>query len=129
ALEVGSPELEANALSGLGDADYAEGRMAEAHEHFRRCVELARQHGLQRIEAANLAMVAITVTSEEIRPILQGSIAALEAALRVGHRRAAMTARSEICFCLFELGELEEAHRHIDALLDEARTMGARRFE
>ena len=41
ARQIGSPELEAPALGGLGDAEYVRGRMLSAHRHFERCVELA----------------------------------------------------------------------------------------
>jgi hypothetical protein len=37
-------ELAARALGGLGDAEYARGRMVSAHNRFSRCVELARAY-------------------------------------------------------------------------------------
>ena len=58
ARRAGAPEMQARALGGLGDAEYARGRMASAHRHFRRCVELSRACGAGRIEVANLSMVA-----------------------------------------------------------------------
>ena len=60
ARQAGSAELEAMALGGVGDAEYMRGRMISAHEGFRRCIELARQQGLGRIEVANWPMAAIT---------------------------------------------------------------------
>jgi len=56
AREAGSPEIEARALSGLGDAEYSRGRYISAHDYFNQCVDLARKHGLGRIIAANLSM-------------------------------------------------------------------------
>jgi hypothetical protein len=59
AREVKSPELEARALSGLGDAEYARGHYLSAGNHFEQCIKLAREHGLGRIIAANLSMLGI----------------------------------------------------------------------
>jgi tetratricopeptide (TPR) repeat protein len=58
AREVGSPELEAQALGGLGDAEYVRGRMISSHRHLRRCGELAAQHSFGRIEVANRSQMA-----------------------------------------------------------------------
>jgi tetratricopeptide (TPR) repeat protein len=52
AREAESPEAEARALSGVADAEYLRGRMITAHDHFRRCIELCREHGFGRIEVA-----------------------------------------------------------------------------
>src|SRR5262245_8874408 len=69
AQQARSAELEAAALGGLGDAEYARGRMASANQHFRKCVELCREHGLGRIEVANLSMVPATrIYLNELRP-------------------------------------------------------------
>jgi class 3 adenylate cyclase/tetratricopeptide (TPR) repeat protein len=59
AREVRSPEIEARALSGLGDAEYARGHYHSASNHFEQCIKLAREHGLGRIIAANLSMLGI----------------------------------------------------------------------
>jgi len=58
ARAAGSPEAEARALSGLADAQYARGRIVSASELFAKCIEVCRAHGLRRIEAANLGMLA-----------------------------------------------------------------------
>ena len=60
ARNVGSVELEAGALGGLGDVEYMRGRLSSAHARFSECVAMSRAHGLRRIEAANLPMQAIT---------------------------------------------------------------------
>jgi class 3 adenylate cyclase/tetratricopeptide (TPR) repeat protein len=59
ARKVESPEIEARALSGLGDAEYSRGRYLSAGRYFEQCIELAREHGLGRIIAANLSMLGI----------------------------------------------------------------------
>src|SRR5438128_5167089 len=60
ARAVGAPELEAEALGGLGDAEYMRGRMISAHRHFQDCIVLAARHGLGRIGSANRPMAAFT---------------------------------------------------------------------
>ncbi len=60
ARQSGSPEAEARALGGLGDAFYAQGRMETAFRHFSRCVEISREHGFGRIEVANRPMVGFS---------------------------------------------------------------------
>ena len=54
ATVANSPELEAQALGGLGDAEFARGRMISAYDYYHRCTDLGRAHGLTRIVAANL---------------------------------------------------------------------------
>ncbi|MBI3367165.1 MAG: AAA family ATPase, partial [Burkholderiales bacterium] len=58
ALRCESPIREVQALSGLGDAHYAQGRMGSALAQFRRCVEMSEAHGWIRIEIPNRCMVA-----------------------------------------------------------------------
>ena len=60
ARQAGSVEAEAKALGGIGDAYYAQGRIRKAHEVFTRCVALAREHGLLRVEASYLTMLGVT---------------------------------------------------------------------
>ena len=85
ARRVGSPEAEALALSGLGDALYAEGRMRSAVEAFARCVDLAREHGYGRIEIANLPMLGFTrLLTGEVRPALEIGRTAVASARRRG---------------------------------------------
>ena len=130
ARRLASPELEARALGGLGDAAYAEGRMITAHGCFRACVELARRHGFGRIEVANLSMVAITrYYAIDLAGMLDDALAAIAAAARVGHQRAEVIAQHAACFALFETGELERARSHVGRAEELARHLGSRRFE
>ena len=57
AQRSGDTVLEARALGGLGDADYAAGRWQSAATSFRRCVMLAEQHGRLRISEPNRIML------------------------------------------------------------------------
>jgi class 3 adenylate cyclase/tetratricopeptide (TPR) repeat protein len=93
----GRPELLVNALGGVGDAAFAQGRFLTALDSYRRCVELARERGLGRVEVANHVMIATCL--QLIGPGgLAEAEAALAAAARVGHRRAEILALHAIAY-------------------------------
>ena len=58
AERAGDAECQAQALSGLADAQYMQGRMLTALGYFQRCVDLCEQTDLLRYEIPNRAMVA-----------------------------------------------------------------------
>jgi class 3 adenylate cyclase/tetratricopeptide (TPR) repeat protein len=125
-----SPELEARALGGLGDAEYARGRMASAHRHLSRCVELSRASGAGRIEVANLSMVAHTrVYLNDFSEALATSQMAVELAARVGHHRAEIIAHYAACNVFRTTGEFARVKSHAERALVLARQLGAKRFE
>jgi tetratricopeptide (TPR) repeat protein len=126
----GSVELEAAALGGLGDAEYARGRMLTAGERFDACVALCREHGLGRIEVANRPMAAITrVYALKLADAAAEAQAAIEASTRVGHKRSLVIARHTAFFCALATAEYAAAEEHGCHALDLARQLGARRFE
>jgi tetratricopeptide (TPR) repeat protein len=130
AQDAGSPEAEAQALSGLGDAEYARGRMISAHDYFRHCVTLCREHGLGRIEVANLPMAAVTrMYLLEIRESFEDSLASAEAARRVGHLRAEVTALSCLFNVNFDLGEIDSAPEYAERQRELIQRLGARAWE
>ncbi len=130
ARRCGSPELEAQALGGLGDAEYVRGRMLSAGRAFRSCVELCRQHGLGRIEVANRSMAAFArLYAADTQEALQEALNAVEAAHRVGHQRAEMVARHIVFLSQAERGELADARENVERSITLARQLGARRFE
>ncbi|HET6521639.1 MAG TPA: tetratricopeptide repeat protein, partial [Geminicoccaceae bacterium] len=130
AERAGSPELEAQALGGLGDAEYARGRMITAHGHFRRCVELCRTHGFGRIEVANLPMAAIArVYGNDPRGALHDALAAVAAAARVGHHRAEIIAHHGVYISSMMMRDGDSGREHAEAALALSRRLGARRFE
>ena len=96
AREAGDGELEAAALGGLGDAEYARGRMMSAHARLRSCVDLCRRHDLRRLEVANHAQLAHTMLyllpQEDA---LREALTAAESASKVGpsSRRAERSRR------------------------------------
>ncbi|MBI5260452.1 MAG: AAA family ATPase [Bradyrhizobium sp.] len=124
------PEMEARALGGLGDAEYARGRMASAYRHFSRCAELSRASGAGRIEVANLSMVAHTqVYLNDFSGALATTQAAVELAARVGHHRAEIIAHNAACNVFRTSGEFRRAKLHAERALTLARRLGAKRFE
>jgi tetratricopeptide (TPR) repeat protein len=130
ARRAGSPEIEAQALSGLGDAEYGRGRMVTAHACFQRCVTLCRGHGLGRIEVANLGAAGLTrLYLSDPRGAAADLLAAVEAALRVGNRRAELILRLDAALALWELGEPDRAREQVDRSMALVHVLGARRFE
>ena len=114
AQQAGSAELEAAALGGLGDAEYMRGRMASANRYFSRCVELCRTHGFGRTEVANRSMVQYSrIFLNELRPALEGSRAAANAAAKVGHQRAEVIAHNAAGVVLRMMGEMPRVREHI----------------
>ena len=130
ARAAGSAELEAQAQGGLGDAEYVRGRMLSAGRHFRACIELCRQHGFGRIEVASLPMAALTAFyAGEYERALDEGTAAIEAARRVGHRRAEMIASHNVFQCHAERADWVAARAHAERATALARQLRARRFE
>jgi class 3 adenylate cyclase/tetratricopeptide (TPR) repeat protein len=124
-----SDELETRALGGLGDAAYAQGRMASAYRHFGGCVELCRAHGYGRIEVANLSMVGHCLFYlNQFEDALDRSREAMALARRVGHQRAEIIAANAIRMLSFML-DADAAKANVERILELARQIGARRFE
>jgi len=126
----GSVELQLRALSGQGDAHYADGRIVSAHRHFRECVEMSRKHHMGQIEAANLPMVAFSAllmgNLDEVDATAQ---TALRVTQRMGNRRAEIVAHHACTMTHLERGEAGLARPHAQAAVDLSRAIGARRFE
>jgi class 3 adenylate cyclase/tetratricopeptide (TPR) repeat protein len=129
ARRIGSTRLEAQALGGLGDAEYARGRMMTAHHHFRDCVELCREHGFGRIEVANSGMLAHSrlyfLPQSEA---LEIGLTAAAAAAEVGHLRAEINARAASIFALFTLADLARLREQAALLTGLVERIRARRF-
>lgn len=131
ARAAGSIEAEANALSGLGDANYVRGRMRTAHERFGACVSLARGNGLGRIEVANSHMMAWTLhflgRLDPALAILRDAIALTS---QVSARRTELAARQSVAYIEgWLMGQVDAAQEQLEQAMTLARTLGARRFE
>lgn len=125
-----SAEGEARALGGLGDAEYARGRMLTAKNYYTRCIEIARAHGLGRTEVAHLGQRGFTrLYAGDWSGAESDALAAIQIATKVGDRRAAMNATQCICELSFDKGEYDRLESRSAELLDLARTLGARAWE
>ncbi|HET9821002.1 MAG TPA: adenylate/guanylate cyclase domain-containing protein [Burkholderiaceae bacterium] len=130
ARRAGLPRAEADALSGLGDAAYASGRMKSAYESFDACMRLCAAHGFGRIEAANRFMVATArIYFAEFDGALVDALESAELARRVGHQRAEIVSRLTAGWILITLGRFDEARREGEAGLAVAAALGAARFK
>ena len=130
AIEAGSPEDEARALGGLGDAYYMRGRMLTAHDHFDRCIKLCQTHGFVGIEVAYLYMRATShVYQIQFAEALDDCQAAIESAAAAGEARAEIVAHLVAGEILYEQRAFDRAEEHARKSLDVARRLGARRFE
>ncbi len=130
ARQIADPECEARALSGLGDAQYAQGRMLTALEYFSRCVELCRRAGFVRVEIPNRVMVGHGLLyNNELGRALSEVQAACEAARKVGLVQTEISAQESLTFLLVMAGRYDEAEQAGARCLSLARPAGARRFE
>lgn len=130
AEETGLPELEALALGGLGDAEYANSLYLSALDHFRRCVAVASEHSLGRIQVANGGMVAITqLMCGDVTGAYELALANIEAAQKVGHARAEIITRHAAFFAQYFAGNLASALEHIERAQELTEQIGVKRFE
>jgi class 3 adenylate cyclase/tetratricopeptide (TPR) repeat protein len=131
AQKAGSQEWEAQALGGLGDAEYARGRLLTAHKVFIRCLDLCREHGFGRIEAANLGMIGGGGTHHfmhDFDAALTAALSAIEMSERVGHDRAALLVHFGASQIYIDKGEYSKAEMHLDQMKALVERIGTRRF-
>jgi len=131
ARQSGSVELEARALSGLGDGSYLAARVADCSRYYEDCVNLAHNNGLYAIEAVNKAMLGhMQLYNLVVDQARTNCLDAAELAVSLGNDRAEMVARGSCAGkVLFELGELELAKSQCEQAVEISRRLGARRFE
>ncbi|MCG6658009.1 AAA family ATPase [Halomonas campisalis] len=126
----GDVRTEIQALSGLGDAHYAEGQMRSTHELFTHCVALCREHGHADLEASNLFMLGTArIYANETGAALTDCFDAAELGKRVGNRRAEVVARLTAAWILISQGEPDGADEQVAQALSVARGLGSGRFE
>lgn len=129
AERAGEPALRAQALSGLGDAHYAMGRMRQALDDFRRCVAICSEHGLGAIAVANEYMTGncnryLLNLDEAIAIVLE----ATAMAGRVGNPRAEMVGSLLIGEIRFDQGDFATAAEALSRGVEIARRMGNARY-
>ncbi len=130
ARRTGSTELEARALSGLGDAMYAAFKPVSSTRYFEQCIEISRAHGLGKVEVANLAMLGIVNAffMARVQDGLAISLEALKLAMKVGQRRAQVIALQGCAWAWIEMADPVRARPYADEATQLAQNIGAKRF-
>lgn len=130
AQRSGDAVLEAKALSGLGDADYAVGRWQGAAASFRRCVMLAESHGRLRISEPNRIMLGHCLTyGAEMQESERLMRHAHEAIRPLRDSYAEMFSDESLGFVLVLSGQSEAAHGLLERGAATAERLGARRYQ
>lgn len=130
ALRSGEQALEVQALGGLADAAYAQGRIRSARDYFTRCVEGAHAQNLTAIEVANMPMVAWTsVLMGEYDAGLQLARKAVDLAERIGSDRAAVIAYNATSCIYVDRGMIEPAVEASAAIVRLSERLGAGRLK
>jgi tetratricopeptide (TPR) repeat protein len=129
ARDAQAPELEAQALGGLGEAEFARGRMISAYKYYDRCIELGRDHGFLRVVAANLSMRGQTLEyMNDLGAAMADCRDAVDLARKIRQPRAEMIAAIVAAY-IMELNDPIEGEKWSRASLDISRRLGARLFE
>lgn len=124
------PRRQALALSGLGDAAYARGRMFTAHGVIEQCLDLCRVHDLADVESANLFMLAtVRIYMNETEPALDDALRSAELAAQLGMHRPEIVSRLTAGWILTSMARFDDARFQIRSGLELAARIGARRFE
>ncbi|NOX76561.1 MAG: protein kinase [Gammaproteobacteria bacterium] len=130
ARQAGCAEYEARALSGLGDAHYAAGRMLSACTVFERCLTLCETHSLGQVEAANRFMLGtVRIYRNEADAALRDALASAELAVRVGDIRAEIVSRLTAGWIFIDRAETAAAREQAETALQLANDLGAGRFQ
>jgi class 3 adenylate cyclase/tetratricopeptide (TPR) repeat protein len=128
AEQCGDTESQARALSGLGDARYAQGHMRSALEYFKRCVALSE--GQIRIAGPNRCMIGHCLWYENQLPTaIAEARAARDDAARGGVVQVELFAQISLTQFLAEAGRHDEADAACEQALLLARQVGSRRYE
>lgn len=121
---------EVQALSGIADSYYAQGRMGRAHALFDRCVQGCRTDGMEHAAAGNLAARGSTASYlGRCEQALLDSEDAIARSVRIGNRRAEVFARLTEAWVLADAGRDEQAQVAVEQALALARQIGTSRFE
>ena len=122
-------KAQAEALSGMGDAYYARGRMQSAYQQFRQCLDLCEAQGYGRIEASNRFMLAtVRIYLNETQGALQDALNGADLAQRVSNLRAEIVSRLTAGWILISLGRLDEATEQVERGLSATQSLGSGRF-
>ncbi len=131
ARRAGSTEMEVRALGGLGDGEYARGRMATAHKYVTECIRLSREYGHARTEAANLNMLGGGGTNfylNNLKAGLKACHAGIKKATQIGHIRAAVLSHVGAAQIYSDMADWKSASYHAAAIQELSERIGTRRF-
>ncbi len=130
ARAAGDAECEAQALSGLADALYAQGKLRSAHSAFIRCLDICERLGLTRFSLMNHCMVAII---DALLAEMDQAIARLDRARGIArdvrYRFAEAMCDEVAGWVLVLAGRYQDAVEPVTRGIPIARAAGARRFE
>jgi class 3 adenylate cyclase/tetratricopeptide (TPR) repeat protein len=129
AREASSLEMEARALSVMGDAEYNRGRFESAYRYFDQCIELAREHGFGRVIAANLPMRGYL---SHFRNDVEAKIAdyheAVDLAAKTRDLRAELMALTGGIFWA-EMGDFDKGREWLERGLAVTNRLGSKLFQ
>lgn len=129
ASQVHNLSLQANALSGLGDASYVSGKMNTALNYFNQCVEIATQHRLPRIEISNRVMIGFACLYDlEFEKAITIALRCAEEAHDTHMQRAEAIAHTLATIAYLELGQYTDAKAHARQALKASMALNAPRF-
>jgi tetratricopeptide (TPR) repeat protein len=130
ARSLSDPGWEARAVSGLADADYADGRMKSALAQFEQCVLLCTVHGLMRVAIPNRVLIGFC---RGFLVEFDKGVADIEAArslaVQVGDRHGEMMALVSQGVMLTYGDRFSDAEPLLERGLELAETIGSRRFQ
>ena len=121
--------MEAQALGGLGEAEFVRGHMISAFEAYDACIALARREGDLRIVAANLSMRGQTLNyKNELEAAFADCREADLLAQEIRHARAEMIA-CVVSAYVCDSNDPLDGRRWSERALEIARRLGAGLFE
>ena len=129
AKSVGSHALEAEALGGLADAEYALGDMLSAEAHVRAAIDAARAAGTIADEPAQNALLAhVMIYNGRLHEGAALAEETIKRAREVSDWRAEINAQLGIASAGFCRNELDKCSAAVDRVADLAARSGAERF-
>ncbi len=124
------PEWRARASSGIGDALYSSCRMRTALAAFQDCVAFCDAHGYGRVALPNRVMIGhCMIYLQRLSEAVPFVEATRIMAVRTGNPHAEMFATHSLGVVMTQSGQTDQATKHLSAALDQARALGARRYE
>jgi class 3 adenylate cyclase/tetratricopeptide (TPR) repeat protein len=129
---VGSVDLEAQALGGIGDAEYARGHLVSAQEYCAQCISISRAHGLGAIEAAHAPMMGGGGTlfyCNDLSEALKVNHRGIEMGELTGHHRAILQSSIGAAQIMIDRCQPDQALQYIERVMEIADRFGLRRFE